>query len=255
MYTRCQACHTVHPVNAAILAQGGGKYRCGKCHKVGNALESLFDEWPQAKQQAARPGSLPELGLTLSVAAHTRSSAVPEESGPVDDDSTIAETPDASDGWPRQRILWVSAASVLTFFIALNLVTFFQQPLPGLSRMQSTLVRLGIKNAPPEPSFRALDRIELLSRELKAHPFRPGVLQLTATIVNRANRAQPYPDIEVTLYEVHGRQLSRKIFEPGDYLTRSAELRNGMVPQAYLTLSVEMPDPGDSAVGFELQFR
>ena len=43
MYTRCPGCHTVHPVNAALLASGGGRYRCGKCNKVNNALEALFD--------------------------------------------------------------------------------------------------------------------------------------------------------------------------------------------------------------------
>jgi len=254
LYTRCQACHTVHPVNAAILAQGGGKYRCGKCQKISNALESLFDEWPQAKQQAPRQGNLPQLGLNLSITPDTRSATVPEEHEPVID-STGAENSGLAAGWPGHRILWIGAATVLIIFISLNLLTFFRQPLPNLSRLESTLVRLGVKKAPPEPAFRAPGPIELLSRALKTHPSRPGALLLTATIVNRSDKTQPYPDIGITLLDIHGRQLAHRVFEPKEYLAHAPEQQEGMVPQAYLPLSLEMPDPGSGAVGFELQFH
>ena len=75
MYTRCPACHTVHPVNASLLAQGGGKYRCGKCNKSANALESLFDEWPEPGDKPPGAGSdtkeaLEELILQAVVEAH-----------------------------------------------------------------------------------------------------------------------------------------------------------------------------------------
>ncbi len=254
MYTRCQACHTVHPVNAAILAQGGGKYRCGKCHKIGNALEALFDEWPQASQQGTRPGSLPELGLPLSLSPGEDTSDASDPAA-APGDALIDETELSPSRKPMLRVLWVGAALVLTVVIALNLFRFFQQPVLDLPWLQSTLTRLGVKQAPPQPVFRAPEQIELLSRELKAHPFRPGVLLLTATIVNRADRSQPYPDIDVTLLDINGRKLNQSLFKPGDYLSHSSELRTGMKPQAQLTFSLDMLDPGDSAVGFELQFR
>ncbi len=232
----------MHPVNAAMLAQGGGKYRCGKCHKIGNALEALFDEWPQARQQGARPGDLPELGLALSLGPGKEPPATPEEA-------------DSPQGKPLQRAAWIIAAVVLSVIITLNLARFLQQPLTDTPWLQSTLVRLGVRQAPLQAPFRALDQIKLISRELKAHPFRPGVLLLTATIVNRAAHSQAYPDIDVTLLDIHSRQLARQLFKPADYLPNGSDLRSGMTPQAFLTLSLEMPDPGDGATGFELQFR
>ena len=117
------------------------------------------------------------------------------------------------------------------------------------------LIESGLKEAPPTPLFRAPDQIELVSRELKPHPLRSGVLQLTATIVNRASEKQAYPDIDVTLLDVRGRRLSRQLFQPGDYLAHTAELRVGMTPGAYLGLEIELLDPGESAVGFEVQFK
>lgn len=244
MFTRCQACHTVHPVNAAVLAQGGGRYRCGKCHKTGNALEALFDEWPQARQQGAPAGDLPELGLALSLGPGEEPQA-----------GTRSEETDTPRSKPLLRAVWIIAAVVLAVIITLNLARFLQQPLTDTPWLQSTLVRLGMRQAPPQAPFRALDQIKLLSRELKAHPFRPDVLLLTATIVNRAAQSQAYPDIDVTLLDIHSRQLARQLFKPADYLPNGSDLRNGMTPQAYLTLSLEMPDPGDGATGFELQFR
>ncbi len=237
-----------------MLAQGSGRYRCGKCQKVCNALESLFDEWPQAKQQGTRPGDLPVLGINLTLDPASESPGA--EGGQSEGEEPLSEAAtDEQSGRPWQRYLLAGAALLLACIIALNLASFFQQPVTGQTRFQSTLVRLGLKQAPPEKPFRALDRIEVLSRELKPHRYRPGVLVLNATIVNRAKRVQPYPQIEVTLRDAQNRQLSRQLFEPGDYLSRSSELRSGMQPQAYMALSLEMPDPGDGAVGFELRFR
>ena len=244
----------MHPVNAAVLAQGGGKYRCAKCHKTGNALEALFDEWPQASQQATRPGELPELGLALSLGT-ARESETAVKKAALPGGQVFDEEPDSPPQKSWQRAVWVGSALVLAVIITLNLLRFFQLSPVERSTMQSAMVSLGLRQAPPQQPFRAPEQIQLLSRELKAHPYRPGVLQLTATIVNRADRVQPYPDIEVTMLDIHSRQLARQLFKPGDYLTGSAGLRDGMAVEAYLTLTLELPDPGNDAVGYELQIR
>ena len=67
MYTRCKGCHTVHPVNASLLARADGKFRCGKCKKTGNALEALFDEWPEAGEKPPETGPIPDLGLAIDL--------------------------------------------------------------------------------------------------------------------------------------------------------------------------------------------
>jgi len=254
MYTRCQGCHTVHPVNAAVLAQGGGKYRCGKCHKICNALEALFDEWPKASEQAFSQGELPELGLKLTLGGGEQSAPVPGAAG-VPRDSAGGEAALPTRKRRLQRIILLTATFILTIIITLNLARFFQHPLLDEGSLQSTLIKLGMLRPAPQQAFRSPDKIELVNRELKPHPVRPGVLSLTATIVNRADRSQAYPDIYLTLLDIHNRELAHKLFKPGDYLARSAELRSGMRPHAYLTFSLDVPDPGEGAVGFELQFR
>lgn len=247
----------MHPLNAALLAQGGGKYRCGKCQKVGNALDALFDQWPEAKDEGARQGDLPILGIALvpSLAqTPARADLKPGEAalpGESTDEADATEKP--VDVWPRAS--WILGFLVLAVVIAITLSNYFGFSLFDRATVNRVLIESGLKEAPPAPLFRAPDEIEIISREMRTHPARPGVLLLTATVVNRASGRQAYPDIDVTLIDVRGQRLSRQLFQPGDYLKRTTELRTGMTPGAYLGLEIEILDPGEKAVGFELQFK
>lgn len=263
MYTRCPGCHTVHPVNAALLAGGAGRYRCGKCNKVNNALEALFDEWPAAGARAPSAGELPVLGLSLDLQAAARSrqtpGAAPDRAEAGDDTVT------GSDGlrW-LVRLGWVSAALALAVVIAFQVAKFQGQPLLDRAPVRSAMERLGLREPPTAEAYRDPGLIHLVSRELRSHPDQSGRLRLSATIVNRAPRAQPWPDLEVTLLDAAGQPVSRQRFSPADYLARGNKWENasgssapakGMAPQAYLPLTLDLEDPGVQAVGFELEFR
>jgi predicted Zn finger-like uncharacterized protein len=231
VFTRCPGCHTVHPVNAALLAVGGGRYRCGKCNKVSNALESLFDEWPEAGSRATTPGEIPVLGLALDLKAAAKARRDPEGAEPDD-------TPDAgSSKKAGSRAPWLLRAARI-----------------GGALLVLTAVAWQWAQFQAEP-FRDLDQIHLVSRELTSHPALSGRLRLSATIVNRADRAQPYPDIEVALLDATGNSVFSRRFTPDDYLDPERPPGAAMAPQAHLPLTLDMEDPGGEAVGFELQFK
>ena len=254
MYTRCKDCHTVHPVNAALLAQGGGKYRCGKCNKLGNALESIFDEWPGAGDQPASAGELPVLGLSLDLEMAEKSRLAPAEAALSGEEEAVADSAGRTGG-KLLRFAWITALSALVIVSAFKLSEFRGRPVLDHPLIQSTMVRLGLREPPASEPFRSLSEIQLISRELRSHPTRAGVLRLTATIVNVANEKQPYPILDVILLDVTGQPVTNKSFAPADYLAKGARQQSGMTPEAYLSLVLELDDPGNQAVGFELQFR
>ena len=97
--------------------------------------------------------------------------------------------------------------------------------------------------------------IHLVSRRLSVDPDRPGVLRLQATIVNRASKSQPYPELEVILFDAVGERIADYSFAPRDYLATRQPEDADMAPHAYLPLSLELDDPGVQAVGFELNFH
>jgi predicted Zn finger-like uncharacterized protein len=267
VFTRCPGCHTVHPVNAALLASGGGRYRCGKCNKVSNALDALFDAWPAAGARAPVVGQLPVLGLSLDLQAAARSRRSAEGSGEGQSDGQAAD-----EAWEERRgagprwlvrLTWITAALVLAVAVAFQVAEFQGEPLLERASVRSAMERLGLREPPAAAPFRDLERIHVVSRELRSHPTLPGRLRLSATIVNRAAQPQPWPDLEITLLDAAGQQVTRKRFSPADYLAKGSAAGRaagraadgGMAPQAYLPLVLDLDDPGRLAVGFELEFR
>ena len=251
MFTRCPGCHTVHPLSAALLASGAGRYRCGKCNKVCNALESLFDEWPAAGARAPAGGETPVLGLSLDLAGAREARQATVDRLPGDAEGVIRGTARSL----KVRGAWITAAIAILIAITFKLAEFRAGALPG--RLQAGVVS-SQSDAPAsaaDPAFRDLEQIHLVSRELSSRPDVPGRLRLTATIVNRAPQSQRYPDIEVTLLSSTGQTVASQRFTPRDYLAPNSPLNAIMAPRAHLPLVLELDDPGAQAVGFELTFR
>ncbi len=225
MFTRCPGCSTVHPLNAALLALGGGDVRCGRCGKRFDATALLFDAWPDpatkpALQDKGKP--TPVLGLKLKDGGAPE--AMPEPVAPK----------------PRARWPWAVALTVLLALTAFNVVwTLLGEQFPG---------RGG------DGVFRDPAEVRLVSRDLETHPTRAGVLVLSATIVNEADRPQPRPDIQVTLLDLAGNPVARRRFIPSEYLPGDPDPGALMAPGAYLPFTLEFADPGETATGFEIEF-
>jgi predicted Zn finger-like uncharacterized protein len=252
MFTRCQGCHTVHPVNAALLSRAKGQYRCGRCQKLANALDALFDEWPSAGDQAIERGDPPVLGGVVALEQPLDKAAEGEASDAPADVDGLPGT--SSNHGPWLRLAWISLAVVFILSSVLAVGNYFGVIELNRKALDQSLVNMGLREAPPEPPFRDTASIELVSREMLSHPLRPRVLLLNATIVNRAGQPQPYPEIQVKLFNIDNEVISERRFRPTDYLTSTSAMRGGMTPDAYLRFSLEMLDPGDKAVGFELEF-
>ena len=251
MYTRCPGCHTVHPLNAAILAGGNGKYRCGKCNKVSNALESLFNDWPKSGEKPAEAGDMPVLGLPIDLETAAQSRKEPDQAALVGEG--LHEPPRERGPW--LRFSWILGGILVLLAITVWLGNFFGTPITEQPEVKQALQTVGVIEKPRRQVFRDLDAIHLVNREIRTAPNRDSLLVLEATIVNRADRKQPYPTLVVVLLDRSGRVLSRSRFVPRDYLASGSDVTAGMTPDAYLPFTVEIDDPGQRAVGFELDFE
>ena len=97
-------------------------------------------------------------------------------------------------------------------------------------------------------------KIELLGRDVRVHPRFEGALQIRATIVNRGNYAQTYPQLRFTLFNENGNVIASRLFTPAEYLRRTdvslLRLQAGETSQIQLDLIA----PEDTAVSFEFEF-
>jgi hypothetical protein len=77
-------------------------------------------------------------------------------------------------------------------------------------------------------------------------------LRIRATIVNRADVAQPYPMIEVSLTNSQGQLVARRTYKPREYLRHPDAATAGLPPQVAVQAQLEITSPGPQASGFEV---
>ena len=100
-----------------------------------------------------------------------------------------------------------------------------------------------------------VDRIQLVSRDIRDHPARPDALLIKATLVNKAPFAQPFPDMEITLSDLTGAVVARRRFHPREYLGSYWHPFLLMRPDQPVQVTLEVLNPGQDAVNFEFAFR
>jgi hypothetical protein len=96
--------------------------------------------------------------------------------------------------------------------------------------------------------------LELLERDVRDHPHVKGAVLINATFVNRADFTQPYPVFEVAFSDLSGNPVAVRRFAPREYIGESESLLTGMAPGRPARVQLEVMDPGERAVSFQLEF-
>ena len=244
MFTRCPECQPVFDLRATQLAQASGRTECGHCEHVFNAIENLFNEWPEEQQglnDNPESGTPPKLGQQL----------------PADDDwYELGSQNDAEVNSRSKHLyqLWYAVLALLVIITLTNLSWTYREALLENPKIRSLAKKSGLVPALQDNIIKDSSRIFLVSRDLHPHPTAPEALILSATLINRAEFRQPYPVLQITLYDLQQHALAQRYFEPAEYLSTEANFDNGLSPNILLPIVLEMEDPGPQAVGFEIQF-
>lgn len=102
--------------------------------------------------------------------------------------------------------------------------------------------------------FRDVSAIKLLNRDVREHPRYEHALLVNATMSNESRLRQPYPDIQLSLYDTEGKLIGQRIFKPHDYLDDSIDTAQGMAPNIPVHFVLEVTGRTDGAVSFEFKF-
>ena len=249
MYCRCTDCHATYPVIAAQLAAAGGRVRCQRCSKAFNALDSLFDQWPESGEQPPghdRAQAPSESGTNAVLPLLGQAQLQPQRPDSDTDDLIGAPvTHDASPPGAASWLLWSTAATALLGVLLLQL---YQDPQArDWAGLSSSPYKPGQVNTP-------VQKVQLYSRDLHEHPGVEDALVLSAVLRNPEAIAQPYPVLEVSLTNQNNDIIAQRRFQPDEYLD-SPDQGNGSFPaEALLPLLLEFTDPGPEATGYQLEF-
>ncbi|MCR9260154.1 MAG: DUF3426 domain-containing protein [Pseudomonadaceae bacterium] len=152
---------------------------------------------------------------------------------------------------------WLTLLLVLLGLVALPAqVLWFQYDAwsmnPQYRPIYETVCRVAGCNLPP---LRDITLIDAQKSVIRVHPERPDARVVDVLMINKAEFAQPYPLIELLATNMRGQLIAGRRFKPEEYLR--GEVGGGalMPSQTPVHVSLEIQDPGEDALNFEVKFR
>ncbi len=104
------------------------------------------------------------------------------------------------------------------------------------------------------PPRRNVGLIVATNSVLRDHPDRKGAVVYDALLVNRAQYEQPFPYLELTLTTMSGQLVASRRFHPNEYLSGEAVSAKIMQSRTPVHISLEMKDPGQAPLNFQIRF-
>ncbi len=283
MFTRCPKCKEVHPLTAAVLSRSTGLVQCGKCDRIFNALSFLSDDWhaSQTFKPVENTGSeLPVLGgrrrRNVRQIVNNPEAGTPAEPGEneaavltteslvgtqsddpkqTDSDTLTGVSAEKRKAGQSHNRLWGLGAVIVLLATVVNVGwTFRDHWLQQPAVHQWALNNGWIAPEKPQGIYKSPAEIQLVSRDMHIHPTRTGILVLSVTFVNLAQQTQAFPVLRITLLDGGNLPIAQRRLQPVEYLRAGANMNAGLAPDVFLPVLLELADPGEQAVGFEIEF-
>src|SRR6185503_14513576 len=158
---------------------------------------------------------------------------------------------DDSPGLLERRWPWVAATALLALLLVLQVIHSERNNLvrhPAIGPLVAGAYSFfGLTPLAPTD----LTAYELRQWGAASDPREANRLMLRASIINRANYAQPFPLLRLTLQDRFGATLGERDIGPADYLP-GAGAPTLLGPGERADALIRIVDPGTQAVGFEL---
>lgn len=284
MYTQCPECLSIFALNAATLGQSRGELLCAFCGTRFNALDTLAENLPdepftrlESHAAAASPVMLeepiyhPQPAPAAFPAPDDPLPTVPSHTSPPHEDfSQLVFTPRPAKAArhrrkpPSYRHLrrpsphrgWWTAACVILSLLLAGQVAWAERDFLITQPTTGRWLRAGCAALHCTlPLVAAPGRLQVVDSNVQGYPGAAHALLISARIRNTAAFAQPYPMLAVTLSDADGKRLAMRRLRPLEYQDDAQALRRGLGPGESSVLMLEVADPGDRAVEFELAFE
>jgi hypothetical protein len=157
-------------------------------------------------------------------------------------------------GPPREAAILWTVIGLLVLALALQLLLADRARLAMDAGWRPTLARMCGMLGCDLPPWREPQAFTMLSRDVRAHPQRPGTLRVTASFRNDARWPQPWPVLLLTLSDLDGRVAGARAFAPADYVEED-ETDRLLEPGQTATVVLEVVEPAPRIVAFTFDFR
>lgn len=165
----------------------------------------------------------------------------------------IDTTPSDATAMPRRfdTAASIAASVVLALVLVGQVVHHYRADLVSAGWMARPLTRLYAALGKPITPNWDVDAYEIRQLGAAASASPGGALLIRASVKNGASRPQPVPVIELTLEDRYGNRIATRALEPKEYLAPGSD-RTTLAAGERVDTEIAVADPGQSAVGFEL---
>jgi len=256
--TSCPECETQFLLKKEHLKAHRGKVQCGQCNHVFNAKNRLTeisdDITSAAEYQASLENSdLEKANQTTDETDVSQEVQIiegevidsptyigefsPAVSATVDEivfDAPIVIEDLAADPKFHKKItklnIWLSLLSLtLLILAALQTVYFMRTKLAAEYPQFKPLLVQGCTYLNCEIALpKDLDLLLIDDSDMQEDENYQGVINFSSTLMNNANYAQTYPNIELTLTNTEDLPVLRRLIKPAEYLQSKANLSAGI---------------------------
>jgi predicted Zn finger-like uncharacterized protein len=149
---------------------------------------------------------------------------------------------------PLATLLWTLGILALIVALAGQALWHFRADSRARSILQSACSQIGCEL----PPLRQPEAFQLTERVFTRIPDAPDVLVMRLRLANTAAFAQPYPGVELVLYDGLQAVVGKTRVVAADYLPTGAPDR--LAPGELGEIELHVLDPGQAATGFEVDF-
>jgi predicted Zn finger-like uncharacterized protein len=154
----------------------------------------------------------------------------------------------------RYRYYWATGTFILLLTLCVQTSWYLRDTLIAHDAGRQVLQGICTLAGCELPIRRDTELIIISNRILTTHPDIDDVLSLKLELVNTAAFLQPFPKLQLTLYNDLGSIIARRTFEPHEY-NADQYGSNQMMPRLKaVEVALNLQDPGNEVTGFKFDF-
>ena len=287
LFTSCPSCLKQFRIQASQLSAAAGQVECGVCSHQFSALSRLsdvplaLDEFSYESAQKPVPAAEveseqePEFDISAflsekgAIVNEVRHEAAESDKTVADEEALLNEFPkdilgdlpdELREESPAKRSLlatisWGLGTILLLIIIVAQLAWFNRDELLLRYPQFEPAARKVCERLQCETlRYKDISLIKLLNRDVRNHPLYEGNLLVNATMVNKSETIQPFPLIQLALFNTGREVIGYREFKPEEYLDDSINIQVGMLPESPIHFVLEVSGPTKDAVSFEFHF-
>lgn len=235
MQTECPHCHTQFRLTEEELLVANGKVRCGLCSEIFQAkslpvepVSNFAADIEQSLKDSLFDGESPRL--------------IPDEFRAPEEDSMLA------------GVAWAFGIIALVIALVVEYSWFHRSELITQASVKPFIEKLCKVAGCDDIVARAPEQIEMINRNVYTHPNVSKALMVSVTMVNHAEFAQPYPNVQIDFSDIRGDIVASRQFTPDEYLRINTASLDLLQPGNPVTFTLELKDPGKQAMTYEFEF-